>query len=248
MSKIILIILILTLQILLFRIVINLILGTNNNNQKILNYANSAFIYSIIQNPNNYEIIIKNQTACDEPPCNDTTKIKGIDDKEDGQILKTLFEEIFIDKKTKEKTVNDINLTEAQLKIILDFLEKYAGFVKLKYEIIKDEDEDHRYYNDTYSERGYSYEIQNEGVIYTISIGQQPNIGYTIDISKVEISGNSAKICIEEGTPKEGLVYRDMIAYPIVQVKFNKLPTGVTVINEKARNIFPEVLIKKNKN
>ena len=231
---------ILILAILTFVIVI-IVVSKKNKNKRTLDYMNYNYIYSMIENKNNYEIVIKNQPKCNRTPCdpNIIETIK-INDKEACDILKSLFDEIFKDIIEKEKRVNDENLTEDQLESILDILEKYANFSQLKYEIIKDDGD---YYDST--ERGYSYIIQNETAIYTISLGEKPNSGYTIDISKVEINGNSAKIYIKEGTPDKGKIYSDVIVYPKIQVKFNKIPEYVYIINEKTGDIFPEVKIKK---
>ena len=126
----------------------------------------------MVENKNNYEKVIKNQPRCNKAPCNPhIEKTIKINDKEDYDLLKSLFNEIFKDNNEKEKRIDDENLTEDQLEIVLDILEKYVDFSELKYEIIKDD----YYYNSTYSERGYSYVIQNNTAIYTISLGQKPN-------------------------------------------------------------------------
>ena len=204
-------------------------------------------IYSFVENKNDYDLLLKYRVMCFRAPCNPVThETIKINDKEDCDMLKSLFDEIFKNSKEKEKRINDENLTEDQSDIVLDILEKYANVTRLEYEIIKEKDENKRYFNSTYSERGYSYIWENETVIYTISLGEKPNPGYTIDISKIDIYGISAKIIIEEGTPDEDKNYPDVIAYPIIQVKFNKKPKNVTVINEETGDIFHEIIILRN--
>lgn len=230
------------LAILTFVIVMIVVSKKDKNNKRTLDYMNYNYIYSIVENKNNFEIVIKNQPMCIKAPCNPhIVETKNINDKEDCDLLKSLFDEIFKDSNEKQKRVNEENLNEAQLGTILDILEKYEIFLQLKYEIIKDED----YYNSTYSERGYSYVIEKEKAIYTIALGWKPNPGYTIDISKIEINGNSAKIYIEEGTPEKGKIYSQVIVYPKIHVIFDKIPEYIIVINEKTGDIFPEIKTKK---
>ena len=231
----------------IFTIILKFFLVSNKrklpeSNKTTLDYIKYNYIYSIHEKETYYEIIIKNQPKCDKVPCDphivETIKIY---DKEGCDMLNYLFDDIF-NKDEKEKTVNDENLTEEQLEIILEILEKYANISQLKYEIIKDEDN----FNSTYSERGYSYVINSETTIFTISLGKKPNQGYTIDISKIEINGNSAKIYIEEGTPIIGKSYSQVIVYPIIGVKFNKIPENILIKNGKTGDIFPEVEINKS--
>ena len=228
-----------------FVIVIVVVVTIKKNNKRTLNYNDLYKIYSIVENKKNFELLIKTIIFCIKTPCNppiESTII--INDIEDCDILKSLFDEIFKSNKKKEKTVNDNNLTEEQSEIILDILEKYTNYSRLDYEIIKEKDENKRYFNSTYPKRGYSYKWENETVIYTISLGEKPNSGYNIDIPKIDIYGNSAKIYIEEGSPDEDKIYPDIIVYPIIQVKFSKMPINVTVINEETGEIFPKVIIR----
>ena len=53
-------------------------------------------------------------------------------------------------------------------------------------------------------------------------MGTQPNNGYSIGVSNVEINDNSVTIYVEEKTPIPGALYGQEITYPIVKVKFNK--------------------------
>ena len=232
-------IIILLLAIIAFAIVMAVVL-TKNKNKRTLNYYEHLRIYSIVENKKNFDLFIKYIVFCIRTPCNPSIeKTIKINDKEDYDLLKSLFDEKFKDNNEKEKRIDDENLTEDQIEIFLDILEKYTNYSRLEYEIIKDGDEQKIYYNSTFSKRGYYQTMNREENIYTISLGEKPNNGYTIDVSNLDIYGNSAKIFIEEGTPEEGKIYPDIIAYPIIQVKFNKDPINVTVINEKTGDIFP---------
>ena len=231
-------IIILLLAIVEFAIVMVVVLTKNKN--KRINYYEHFRIYSIVENKQNFELFIKHIVFFIRAPCNPSIeKTIKINDKEDYDLLKSLFDEKFKDNNKKEKIIDDENLTEDQIEIFLDILEKYTNYSRLEYEIIKDGDEQKIYYNSTFSKRGHYQTVNREESIYTISLGEKPNNGYTIDVSNLDIYGNSAKIFIEEGTPEEGKIYPDIIAYPIIQVKFNKDPINVTVKKKKTGDIFP---------
>ena len=134
-------IIIILLAIIAFAIVMAVIL-TKNKNKRTLNYYEHLRIYSIVENKKNFDLFIKYIVFCKRAPYNPSIeKTIKINDKEDYDLLKSLFDEKFKDNNEKEKRIDDENLTEDQIEIFLDILEKYANYSRLEYEIIKDEDE-----------------------------------------------------------------------------------------------------------
>ena len=216
--------------------------GKNNQSEKLdrtLNYLLENKIYSFIENNNNYKIIIKEKINCINDTCD--SKIvdeKEINDEEDCHVVKHLLDEFFKGTNLKEKTVNDNNLTAEQIEKIKEILEDNNIISNLEYEIIKENS-----YNYSYSKRGYSVEKENDSIIYTIAMGTQPNNGYSIGVSNVEINDNSVTIYVEEKTPIPGALYGQVITYPIVKVKFNKQPNQVSVLNSNTHEKYPEIKI-----
>ena len=93
-----------------------------------------------------------------------------------------------------------------------------------------------------YKKRGYTYEIDDESVIYTIAMGEKSTGGYSIGIQKIKIKGNNISIYVTEKVPGMDDIVTDAFTYPIVQVKFNHLPSTVEVINYETGDIFPSLM------
>ena len=148
---------------------------------RVLNYYHGDYkIYSIEENEDNFKIIIKKQIVCFRatciPPILDE---KSIENEEDYQKLKELFDEIFQESDAKEKTFRNGELTSSQKKVIFNILDKNKIISVLDYEIIKNTN----VYKMKYEKRGYIYEIEDDkSVIYTIAMGQMPSTGYSIEI------------------------------------------------------------------
>lgn len=198
----------------------------NNNSLAIrtLNYIPDDNIYSIIETENNFLIKATIQEKCIKTPCSPAVKqINKVIGNEDSQKLKDIFNEIFKDN-NDIKEVYDEDLTEEQFETISEIFDKYNIIPKLQYEIIKDNNN-----NPIYSQRGVYYENQNGSPIYTIASGEKPHSGYYIEVMEVEISRNSVRIYIEEGDEGEEL---EILTYPIVHVKFNRIPNDLVVIDE----------------
>lgn len=164
--------------------------------------------------------------------------------EEDCEYLKSLFDEIFKDTNITEKSIDEKDLSSKQKEKIKEIFEDNDIISDLEYEIMK-LDEHQKLYNYSYTEKGYSFIKEEESVIYTISMGQQPHSGFSIDVSKVEIIDNSATIYVEEQIPKEGegISFLTVLQYPIAQVKFNKLPSKISVVNSKTGKNYPEIKI-----
>ena len=66
------------------------------------------------------------------------------------------MDEYFLNSNIKEKTVYYGELSEDQIQIIINVLEKNKIISILKYEILNNNEK----YNNKYEERGYTYEIE----------------------------------------------------------------------------------------
>ena len=120
--------------------------------------------------------------------------------------------------------------------MILMILEKNKLISILKYEILNNSGK----YNNKYKERGFTYETEDgsDSVIYTIAMGEKPSGGYSIGIKKIKIKGNNVSIYVTEKVPEKNEFVTDAFTYPIVQVKFNHLPSFVQVSNYDTGDIF----------
>ena len=221
-----------------------LIINSNDSDNKedslVLNYFDKdGQVYSIEEKERNFKVFTKEVIYCFVEPCIfpilDENPIK---DDEDCKKLKTLFEEIFKDSDVKEKAAIDGELTADQINIILNVLEHNKILSKLEYEILNDS----KINNRKYGKRGYIYEVEDESVLYTISMGEKPTAGYSIEIQKVKIKGNNVSIYISEKNPGKEEMVDDVITYPIVQVKFNHLPSIVEIINYETGENYPCVI------
>ena len=214
-----------------------------NNDALVLNiYYEDNKIYSIEKRDSIFEVITKQVIYCIKAPCDPLIVAqKLIENEEDCQILKTLFDKHFLNSDIKEKTVYYQELPEDQIQIIIKLLEKNKIISILKYEILNNSEK----YNYKYKERGYTYETaeeESESVIYTIAMGEKPSGGYSIQIQKIKIKGNKTSIYISEKVPGKDEAVTDALTYPIVQVKFNHLPSFVEVINYETGDIFPNLI------
>ena len=72
-------------------------------------------------------------------------------------------------------------------------------------------------------------------------MGRKPTAGYSIDVKEVKIEGDSATIYVIEKSPGKDDMVDDVLTYPIVQVKFNKLPSSVEVLNYETGESFPSL-------
>ena len=204
-------------------------------------YYENNIIYSIEERDGIFGIITKHVIYCIKAPCDPLiVDRKLIENEEDCQILKSLLDEYLLKSSIKEKTVYYGELPEDQIQIIINVLEKNKIISILKYEILNNNEK----YNNKYEERGYNYEIEekSESVIYTIAMGEKPSGGYSIGIQKIKIKGNRVSIYISEKVPGKDEDVTDALTYPIVQVKFNHLPSFVEVINYETGDIFPNLI------
>ena len=211
-----------------------------NNDVLILNYFYENKIYSIEERNGNFRLLTKDVIYCIKAPCPPhIIDIKLIQDEEDIQILKTLFDVIFLNTNIKEKFVSYGELPDDQIKIILMILEKNKVIIKLQYEILKNPDQ----YNNKYKDRGYTVEVDHktETAIYTIAMGEKPNGGYSIEVRKVKVNRDTAKILVIEKVPGKNEVVTDALTYPIAQVKFNFIPSFVEVINFQTNVLFQKL-------
>ena len=205
----------------------------NNENVLVINYYyKDGKVYSIEEKEGNFKIFTKEVVNCLVEPCIFPILDENpIEDEEDCKILKSLFEEIFKNSDDKEKSVTDGDITEEQMKKILNVLDHNKIMTILEYEILEN-GEDKKL-----TKKGYIYEMEDESAIYTIGIGEK-TVGYSIEIRKIKIKGNNVSIYVVEKEPIN-IMISDFNIYPIVKVKFNHLPSIVEVINYESGEIFP---------
>ena len=218
-----------------------LFINSQNSDSKeevlVINYSyKDGKVYSIEEKEGNFKAVTREVVNCFVEPCifpilNEYT----IENEEDWKILKELFDEIFQDSENKEKSVEDGDLTKEQVKMILDVLERNKITSNLEYEILENASK----YNMKFKKRGYTYEIEDESIIYTIAMGEKNTGGYSIRIQKVKIKGNTVSIYVTEKVPGMNEFVTQAFTYPIVQIKFNHLPSKVEVINYETGDIFP---------
>ena len=212
--------------------------SNNSTNIRTLNYYLDNKVYSIIDNEGIFTIQIKQVIYCIKAPCIfpivDETKINKEDDCND---IKKLLDNIFDDPNIKEKTIFDKDLTEEELEVLLNILEKNLNISILRYTIINNRNN----YQIKYKERGYFYKKENESIIYTIAMGEKLSGGYSIGIKKVKIKANSVIIYVYEKTPGKNEPVTDAFTYPKVQIKFNHEPESISIINYETNESFPEL-------
>ena len=203
----------------------------------IINYSYKDIkVYSIEEKDGSYKALTREVVDCFVEPCIfPILEENPIEDEEDCKILKALFDEIFENSDVKEKSVVNGDITEEQIKIILNVLDHNKISSNLEYEILGNTGK----YNMKFKKRGYTYEIEDESVIYTIAMGEKNTGGYSIGIQKIKIKGNSVSIYVTEKVPGKNEFVTQAFTYPIVQVKFNHLPSKVEVINYETGDIFP---------
>ena len=209
----------------------------SNEEVLVINYSfKDGKVYSIEEKEGNFKAVTREVVNCFVEPCIfPILNEYPIENEEDWKILKELFDKIFQDSENKEKSVEDGDLTKEQVKMILDVLERNKITSNLEYEILENASK----YNMKFKKRGYTYEIEDESIIYTIAMGEKNTGGYSIRIQKVKIKGNSVSIYVTEKVPGMNEFVTDAFTYPIVQIKFNHLPSKVEVINYETGDIFP---------
>ena len=150
-------------------------IAINSQDYRVLNfYHKDGKIYSFEEKKDNFKILTKEKVDCFVEPCIlPVLAEQTLENEEDFQSLKSLFNELFTDPEVKEKRFIEQELSDEQAKIILNLLKKYKIFITLEYEIINDSDQ----HNGIFKKRGYLYKTEDESVICTIAMGQKPSGG-----------------------------------------------------------------------
>ena len=207
----------------------------NSTNIRTLNYYLDNKEYSSVDNEGDFKIVEKEVIYCFTTPCPFPILSETIINTEDDcKALKKLFDSIFVKSNVKEKAIFEEDLTEEELELILNILEKYLNISILKYTINNRLDS----YKIEYKDRGYYYKKENDSIIYTIAMGKRFSGGYSIGIKKVKIKSNSVIVYIYEQFPRKDDVVTDALTYPIAQIKFNHEPENISFINYETNEIF----------
>ena len=216
-------------------------IAINSEDLRVLNYHHeNGLIYSIEGNEDSFKILTKELIFCFTEPCIlPILDEKIIENKEDIKSLKALFEDIFINYEVKEIDYVENELSDEQVKIILKVLKNNKIITSIEYEIIDVDDSEQ--YNGLFRHRGYLLSMKDGSIIYTISMGKKPTAGYSIHVKEVKIKDDSVKIYVIEKSPGKDDLVDDVITYPIVKVKFNKLPFDIDVINYDTGETYPSI-------
>ena len=185
---------------------------------------------------NNFQVKIKEVINCFTTPCiPPILDEKTIEDKDDCEILKALFDEFLKDSEIKEKDIYDEELTTEQREIILNIFQNNQIINITRYEIghgkigVSGETR----------ERGFTYEIIGKLGLCLIYAGMKPKIGYTIEVNKIKIKEDRVVIYAYELEVGELI---DAITYPFVEVVFyGKLPSNIEVILTPTGEILPKL-------
>ena len=221
--------------------IVSIVTQYSSNKYLTLHYYHTDYrVYSIVKEEIKFKILTQLPINCLRAPCPfPVLNEKTIDDGEDYAKLEALFNEIFKDSELKEKVANEV-LTSQQLEVIFNIFENNNITLELKYEIINKND----FYSKQYNKRGYYNEKVEDTLICTIAMGEKTSGGYSIEIQKVKIKGNSVTIYVNEQIPKPGSVVTDAITYPIVKIKFNKVPDKIEVINNETGEKFKRISLQ----
>ena len=216
--------------------------SVDDNDTLVLNfYLDKIKVYSVEETDGNFKIVVYEIIHCNEAPCPlPIIDEKIIDNEEDCQILKTLFD-LYLKNDIKQNSLFYDELPEEQMDMILMVLEKNKLFTILKYEILNNSEK----HNNKYKKKGFTFENEegSESVICTIAMGEKPSGGYSIGIKKIKIKGSNASIYVTEKVPRKDEMVTDAITYPIAQVKFNQSPSFVEVRNYDTGDIFQRIFI-----
>ena len=77
-------------------------------------------------------------------------------------------------------------------------------------------------------------------------MGERPTGGYSINIRKIKIKESSVTIYVTEKTPFEGEIVTEAITYPIIKLKFNKVPFNEEIINSDTDETYPQYIYEEN--
>jgi len=221
----------------------------NDNNQniqekkeeitRVLLYHNDNSTYKIVQENEYISIKSESDLDCDVVDCNEldipTTEITEPEIKKE---VTNLLDELFKNERSTflEVSNNDLTIDQiSSLEIIINSLEEED----LTYTINKSK------IKEPLTKRGYAIVEESNKAIVLIGMGEKNTGGYSIDISKVITSSNTATIYVKETSPKPGDVVTQAFTYPTVQIEFNRKPEKIIVINEETKNYYSEVEIKE---
>ena len=88
--------------------------------------------------------------------------------------------------------------------------------------------------------RGYVLRHVDNKYVLTISMGMLPMGGSSINVSKVDISGDEVTIYVEENHPKADCSVIQVITYPGITINFNREPSNIIVKSIITGEIYNE--------
>ena len=205
-----------------------------------IEYYTKGYYYEINQDNDKFDVIIKSDADCQgEENCNpyriDNYKVTEENDIKD---LTKIFDDLFKNKPEKELTIDRNDITIDQATILDSILKEPAEEVQLEYKILDP------IQTSNIKETGYKVETKDDKVIVTISMGEKPTAGYSIEVESIKGNANNLKIMVIENTPT-GDAVAQVITTPAIQIEFNALPTNLIITNAKNGKVYNEIKEKE---
>ena len=238
-NKIIIINLVILFAIIIVSIVLVLYSKTKKiKDERTINFYHFSNIYSFVETNNYFKMLTKQVIYCFKAPCNPyIIDVKDITNKEEIKNLTSIFNEMFKNTNKSQVTVSKKELTEEEIEKLLNIVENN---IQLKYNILNNFDTN----NARYSKRGYLLKkFRDDSVIITIAMGAKNSGGYSIEIKNVKIQKKDVYIIVTENSPGQGQTVTMDLTYPYVQIRFNRCPKILIIMNDETKEIFREIKI-----
>lgn len=121
--------------------------------------------------------------------------------------------------------------------------EEHENIENIEYEIINDYEDlneindDYNFSNCSCTSKGYCIGTltgHNRPIVYKICMGEKPTGGYSIKISKVEITKNrDVKVIVEKHSPAKGEIVTQAFTYPECAIEFEyPYPNSVKIVDK----------------
>ena len=191
-----------------------------------IEYTDEKYIYDIIQDNDNFEIIIKAPDECETKPCSsskvDSYNVTNENEKKD---LKELFDKFFekANQKKLELSRKDISIDDYTiLKSVFREPEKDG---KVTYKILNNTD------NSGIINTGYKISKSENKYLLTIALGEKSTGGYSIEITKIIVNNDVLDIHIKEITPNRDSVVTQAFTTPAIIIELSALPETIHIID-----------------
>jgi len=203
---------------------------------RTINFEHNGYFYEIKQDDDKFNIIIKKKIDCEDEPCNPTrVDSYAVTDNKQIKDLKSIFNEVFSNSYEKEITINRNSITIDQYTILEEILRDPTAEANLTYKIIGPTD------NSGLKTSGYKITKDNNKITITITMGERPTGGYSMEITKVVANADNLNIHVKENEPSPNSTTTQVITTPAISIELNLLPDSITIINEKNGTKYHEI-------